>query len=193
MFEAVEFNIAGVCVPPFFIPSACNILNDSIILTSPIDYPCGLGDPKVREHAVLRYLRKGANAIDLVLNAHHIINNKLDLVEADLKTNIATCYSRGATLRVMIDYRLFTSSMLTNIGKLLQELKVEYLLPSTGQILDSSIDNIIISRWFTDNFGLNVIANGRFYNASHFQQIKNARIFGVRINNIAALRLFCGV
>ena len=188
LFQALDCGINGFSVPVYFLPQIHDIVPEGITLSCPIDYPNGMADVKVRHHATLSALRKGANAIDLVANTYIVLNDKLQDFENEIKTNLTVCQNHGATLRVMLEYRTFESKLTIALCSILKELGVEYVFPSTGNYVDNYIDNLLMAANIEKKSGLLTITNGNIWTYKHYQAAVKAKIFGVRFHSIAALK-----
>ena len=187
MFEAVRYNLSGISVSPFFIPELVELIPEGMVISSPIGYPNGTADTKIKQHATLAAIRKGANAIDLVLNPHLISAGKMTELCEDIIGNMEICGENGATLRIMMEYRVFTPAMLLDVAALIKEVGVEYVFPSTGHMLDNSTDNLLMSMAL-EKSGLRAITNGNIYKMHQYESIKKSGVFGVRFKSSQAIK-----
>lgn len=193
VFEAIDMNVGGICVPPFFLPAVQQLIPSGIVVATPIDFPYGLQSSKVRAHGVLSSLRRGANAIDLVINSQHVVNNKWELIEQDVKTGLKICEDNSASLRAVINYRSIDLKMRKVLCGLLAQCGVEYVIPSPGHKVDSWADNLLVCHDMQRKHGVHCITNGGLFSQEHLQKVETAGIFGVKVNSIPALKVFSGV
>ena len=193
LFIASELHLNGICVLPNYITSVKE-LNQELVIACIIDYPAGTSTTATRNHAVLTAINSGANTIDLVMNNSFIVSNKLDKLLADLKSNLAICKDKKVVLRVVMEYRVcMDAKLFLQIAQLVNQLGIEYVLPSTGYRLDNYADNLIASKLIMDKSGLKVITNGGIVNKEQYEQAKKAEIYGVRFQSIPVVKDIFGV
>jgi deoxyribose-phosphate aldolase len=193
VFAALDLNVNGLCLPPFFLPAIQDIVPDGIVVSTPIDFPFGLQETKIRNHAVLSSVRRGASSIDLVMNHQNILNNKWKLIDKDIKSNYDICRDNGASLRCLINYRILKLEQRTVLLNLLSKIGVEYIITSTGSKMDSWQDNLLVSRHIEQKHGLFTISNGGLFSEEHYTRAKECKVFGCRVSSIPALEVFSGV
>lgn len=194
-FQALDLNINGICVPAYYVPLIHDTLPEGMVLSSQIDYPNGMADASVKNHAILNIARKGANAVDLVVNPHLITNGKLEVLEKDISGHQEICKEQNISLRLMLEYRTYKAEHLSNICGLIDKLGIEYVFPSTGHRLDSCDENVLAGKYMKKKYPkLNVITNGNIWQKTHYVAIVQAELFGVRFNSVhAAKNCFVGV
>lgn len=186
-----EFN--GICIPSTFIPFVKDFVQPGINFACPIDYPNGLGDKKVRTHAILSAIKKGVNTIDLVVNLPLFIRNEKRELK-DLVGNLNLCNDNNTILRVMFEHRLVEKDQIIHVARVLDKIGIEYLLPSTGHIFDDPIDNLITCVNITNHTkNMHLIANGNITTKQHYDNIQKSGVFGVRFNSINIIKHVFGV
>jgi len=188
-FKAIDLGVDGICTPIYFLPLLSSHVPDGLTLSVPIDYPNGMSDTRVKNHAIMNAIRKGANAVDVVLNPHYIVNGKLELISEGLSSYLGLCEDKNITLRVMLEYRSHELEKLLYVASLLVELNIEYVFPSTGHRVDTYTDNLLAGQSIHHKYPtLNVITNGNIWNHAQYQSILNSKVYGVRFNSIHALQ-----
>lgn len=193
VFAASACHLNGVCILSAYVGQMREFVPD-MILSCPIDYPQGTSDIKVRNHAVLAALRKGANAIDLVLNHPLAMNHKMEQLIDDIESNLSICRDNNASLRIMMEYRMFEDAALFfDISNLLKESGVEYVFPATGHRMDNYRDNLICAKVTFEKSGLQVICNGNIVSKDQYEEIKRTNIFGIRFTSIPVIKQIFGV
>lgn len=195
VFRAIDRGVKGVSVPSIFLSHVKSILSGDITLSCPIDYPDGRDDTKLRNHAVLKAVHKGADAIDLVANLTLFLNGKAKEFADDIKSNIEICKENGASCRVMADYRkIEDGKKYMELWKALVGLGVSFGFVSTGCYVDDCLDNLTLAKRIEEKYGISMICNGNVYLPNHFGLIQQSKAFGVRFHNINAVeRCLVGV
>ncbi len=184
VFTAIDYNLNGISVLPCYLKKIIDIVPEGIILACVIDYPNGNLHTTTRNHATIKAIHGGANAIDLVISHNNIINKNLDELTDDIESTLRICKDNNVTLRIMLEYRLNITEpeILKIIITIASELGIEYFFPSTGFRIDSYIDNILAGKYLSKNLGVNVITNGNFWTKEQYIKIIGADLYGVRFH-----------
>lgn len=192
IFSAASLHLDGVCVFPSYVAYAKEFTIEGLHISTTIDYPSGLSNTSTRNHAVLTSIRNGAKNVDLTLNHSYIINNQIDKLVKDIATNLAICQDNNVFLRAILEYKLFDNTdLLLDTISLLKELGVPKIIPSSGSILDSFLDNLIIAKIASSKIGIDSITNGGIVSKDQYELVKESKIYGLRVNSIqVAERLF---
>ena len=107
--EAREYGFASVCINPFFVPLAANLLNDSdVLVCTVIGFPLGSTSTTVKAFEAQEAVKNGALEVDMVINIGALKERREDVVfqdvlavveaakganpEAVTKVIIETCY-----------------------------------------------------------------------------------------------------
>ena len=194
LFRAIDARINGICVPDYFVPLVRSILPKNMILSTPVDYPSGNLDSKVRQHQLLSVIKKGITAADIVINPHNICHKRIKSLTDDICSIIEISNKYDITIRVMLEYRLFSLTKLEPILKIINEAKVEYVFPSTGNMIDDYMDNLIFAAKIGKKYpNINMITNGNIWQKKQYDTIKKSEIFGMRLHSSNALTTIFGV
>lgn len=183
VLDAVGICIGGISALSYFLPYITDIVPDKVNLIVPIDYPFGTSTTKLRQHATIAAIRKGANTIDLILNTLDIVNENYSEIIKDLESHIRICGERKAKLRIILEYRVLTKQKLYRVCGIIEERGIECVLPSTGFMVDECADNLIVSLELQKKFGFEVITNGNLWLSSQYDIVKQSGVYGVRLNN----------
>jgi len=182
-FQAIEADVDGISTNIVHLPAIKDIIPQSKTLSCPIDYPNGLNDTSMRQHSVITAIRKGANTIDLVVNSVFVVDKKEAKLVEDVGAIVQICKKSAATLRVMLDYRLFEPKVFMRTAKLLVDCGVDYFYPSTGHFLDNYIDNLLAAQEIQKKHKVMVIANGNIWHETQYDNIHDSGIFGIRFKS----------
>ena len=188
LFNGVEMGLRGMSMLPHFIPSIKDFAVEGFDLACLIDYPYGSSDVSVRSHAALTAIRKGATTLDLVVNNGLFFSKKKDKFYDDIETIYKLCQEHGIMARLMLEYRLFESKDIVDIGNKCREIGIEYILPSTGSQLDNWEDNLAISMELTNKANINVITNGAVVTPLQRESVEKSGVFGLRFSSLQAAK-----
>lgn len=181
LFDAVSHRFNGVVSPVYFLPLIKDVIPEGMVLACPVNYPDGTDDFSILQHSIITAIRKGANSIDLVLNSHHVINNRLDNLLTEIPVYLKICKEHNVTLRVMLEYRLYDSETVLKIVDILVDMNIEYIFPSTGHFSDDIQDNIITCKLISNKYPfLNIISTAQVWTRHQYNMILESKVFGLR-------------
>jgi deoxyribose-phosphate aldolase len=184
IFTAIDKNIDGISVYSYYLKFIKKYLPEHLLVSSPVDYPLGFSELKVRQHAVISNISAGANAIDLQINNIYLLND-IKLFKKDLTAIKKICDEHGAKLRLYYEYRQdFTTEYFTKLKGILKEVDITCVFPSTGLYIDDYLDNIIACRAFMADSNIQTISTANIFNPHQYSMIKEAGIFGIKFNKI---------
>lgn len=164
--------------------------NPEIKIFCPIDYPYGLSDSKSRLFTITQLAKSGIYGIDMVVPSRFISNRKYDKLRDDIKNNLLVCRENNISLRYILEYRVFNHETLAKTCQIFTDLGIEYVLPSTGHMIDDISDNLIASKYLNTKSGIKVICNGNIWTEKQVENLKNSGVYGVRFHYLSSLELF---
>jgi deoxyribose-phosphate aldolase len=187
--KATQLKPSVISVLPSYTKLAKNIIPESIVLSSIIDYPFGILDIKSRLASTEYAIKNGSKMIELVAPSFLLCNRKYDKFREDILSHQELCSKDNVELRYVLEYRVFTSDLLCKIAQILVGAGITVIYPSTGHLLDDISDNILASALINQKVAnINIIINGNMWNNRHTQTIKaNKRIFGCKTNSVYTL------
>jgi deoxyribose-phosphate aldolase len=181
VFFAIENKLEGVFVSPLMVPIVKDVANRDLQIATFVDYPYGMADTATRTHAVLSCIRKGAVNIDLMANMFYINNKQHLKFSEDIKANLEICKSNGASLRIVLEYKLYELPIVYKLCEVLADIGVQYIVPSTDRLLDDVIDNIFVCHGITKKTGLKTIINAPIHKEIQFKCVLESKCYGVRL------------
>jgi len=193
VFCVAENNLSGICLYERHISKAADMLPDGITLSSFIDYPGGQSSTKLKIHAAIASIRKGANAINVVANTGLSCNGDYSAFYKEIKCLSDLCRDKEASLRVMLEYRYHNSRRILELFECLKDACVDYVYLSTGMFPDDLTDHIAISQYMSKKTGLNVIFNASIWNHEQQKRLVEAGIFGVSYHSVKNFKHSHGV
>jgi len=191
--EAINFGIKNIAIHYTYIPLIKPLIyqsEPSIILSSPIDYPYGLSDSKTRILAIENAAKAGASVIDITVPSKYISNRKYDKLRDDIKNNILICQKNNLIPRYILEYRVFNHETLAKTCQILKSLGVEYILPSTGHMIDNINDNLIACKYLMAKSGINIICNGNIWTNKQADTVRSSEVYGARLHHLPSIELF---
>ena len=145
IFKAIGSGFIGVAVPFHILRQVSQeiLLVPEMSVACPIDYPLGAGDKKVRQHESIVALKSGANCIDLTMSPYLFKKKSKAAIAKDIIPIYNICVDYNAELRVIINYELYDQADAVDVCKILKDLGVDTIIPSSGFSNDDIFDNIM--------------------------------------------------
>jgi deoxyribose-phosphate aldolase len=159
-------------------------------ISSPLDYPYGLLDSKNRLSVISSAIKAGAKTVDIVAPAKFIANRKYDKLRDDIRNSLVLCQENNVNLRYILEYRVFNHETLAKTCQIFKSLGVEYVMPSTGHMLDDINDNMIACKYLSSKSKIQTICNGNIWTEKQAESLRSSNIYGVRLHHIPSIALF---
>ena len=100
--EALKYNFASVCVNPWNVAQAAEILRGSPVkVCTVVGFPLGATLPEVKVFETQRAIHHGAREIDTVINIGALKSELVGLVEADIRGVVEASHGGGAICKVI--------------------------------------------------------------------------------------------
>ena len=129
--EAIEYQFASVCVNPYYVTLAKNLLEDtSISVCTVVGFPLGQNTIETKEFEAIRAVESGADEIDMVINIAALKNGDYDYVKEEIETIRDSI--EGITLKVIIETCYLTEEEIIKMTEICNETYVNFIKTSTG-------------------------------------------------------------
>jgi len=101
---AIKYDVASVCVKPYAVPLAVNLLKGSDVLVGcVIGFPAGNSAIEVKVYETEKACRDGAVEIDMVINIGKALQGDWDYIEEEIGAVTLTCHRFGAIVKVIFE------------------------------------------------------------------------------------------
>lgn len=137
--EAKEYNFASVCVNPYWVPLASDLLKNSTVkVCTVIGFPLGAtsSESKVSETEIA--ILQGADEVDMVINVGAMKNNQTDIVEKDILSVVNSARKTGKaqnkniTVKVILETCYLTKDEIKNACLCAKNAGADFVKTSTG-------------------------------------------------------------
>jgi len=129
--EALQYRFAAVCVNPYRVSLAAQLLKGSSVkVASVIGFPLGAMLPETKALEAKSVLEKGAEEIDMVINIGALKDGDDDQVLKDIKAVVDA--SAGATVKVILECCYLTDEEKIRACHLSTEAGANFVKTSTG-------------------------------------------------------------
>jgi len=131
---AAKYNVASVCVKPYAVKQAVELLKESDVLVGcVIGFPAGNSAIEVKVFEALTACKDGAVEIDMVINIGKALQGDWEYIEEEIGAIAKTCHNNGAILKVIFETDFVSKK--EDIVKLCQictEVEADYVKTSSG-------------------------------------------------------------
>lgn len=129
--EAKEYDFKSVCVNPYYVKYAKELLKGSdVLVCTVIGFPLGQNTTEVKVAETKDAIKNGADEIDMVINIGALKSKDEDYVLNEIKEIRNAC--KGKTLKVIIETCLLTDEEKITACKLSKEAGADFVKTSTG-------------------------------------------------------------
>ena len=129
--EAIDYGFASVCVNPFYVDVASELLKDSNVqVCTVIGFPLGMSTTSVKEYEAIDAINNGADEIDMVINIGALKNKDYDYIKQEISDIRDAC--DGKTLKVIIETCYLDDDEIAKMTEICNETFVNFIKTSTG-------------------------------------------------------------
>ena len=131
---AVKYNVASVCVKPYAVKQAAELLKGSDVLVGcVIGFPAGNQATAVKVFETETACNDGAVEIDMVINIGKALGGDWEYVENEILTITNACHSNGAIVKVIFETDFVTKeSDIVKLCQICTKVGADYVKTSTG-------------------------------------------------------------
>jgi deoxyribose-phosphate aldolase len=131
--EALRYEFASVCVNPWNVPQAADILRGSEVrVCTVVGFPLGATLPEVKVFETQRAIQHGAQEIDMVINIGALKSGQLGLMEADIRGVVEASHAGSAICKVIIETCLLTKDEKIRAALAVKNAGADFVKTSTG-------------------------------------------------------------
>ncbi len=132
--EALEYNFASVCIPPYYVSRAFNKLesSESVKVCTVIGFPLGYDSTSSKIESIKKAIEQGADELDAVINVPAIKDGDWKSVKYDLETMSSVVKRNNKLLKIIFETCYLTNHQIEELAKACLEFEVDFLKTSTG-------------------------------------------------------------
>jgi len=145
---AVELDVASVCILPYYLPRAAELLHGTGVLpTTTIGFPHGGHSMRIKQLEAEQALNDGARELDMVVNISRVLSGDWDAVRTDILAVLQPTHARGQKLKVIFENCYLTDAQKVRLCEICGELSVDWVKTSTGfGSSGATVDDVILMR-----------------------------------------------
>ncbi len=130
---ALECNVASVCILPFALSRAVELLAGSTVVpTTTVGFPHGANTTRVKLGEAEEALDAGAGELDMVVNVSWVKSGAFAAVAEEIGAAVALCHTRGAKLKVIFENAYLTDAEKIRLCEISSNSGVDFVKTSTG-------------------------------------------------------------
>ena len=137
--EAKKYNFASVCVNPYWVPLASDLLKNSTVkVCTVIGFPLGATSSESKASETEIAILQGADEVDMVINVGAMKNNQTDIVENDILSVVNSARKTGKTqnkniiVKVILETCYLTKDEIKNACLCAKNAGADFVKTSTG-------------------------------------------------------------
>lgn len=131
--EALRFEFASVCVNPWNVSQAAEILRGSCVrVCTVVGFPLGATLPQVKVFETEESIKLGAQEIDMVINVGALKSKLDEAVESDIRGVVDASHRGGAICKVILETALLTTEEKVRGSMAAKNAGADFVKTSTG-------------------------------------------------------------
>jgi len=132
--EALEYNFASVCIPPYYVSQANELLKDSesVKVCTVIGFPLGYDSTSSKVESIKKAIEQGADELDAVVNIPAIKDGDWKTVRYDLESISTVVQRNHKLLKIIFETCYLTNDEIEKLAEICLEFDIDYLKTSTG-------------------------------------------------------------
>lgn len=128
--EAIEHNMASVCIPPSYIKRVHETFGEKLNICTVIGFPLGYNTTEVKKAEVAQAIAEGAGEVDMVVNLGDVKNGEFDRITEEIAALKDTAGNK--ILKVIIETCYLTEEEKVRLCKCVADGGADYIKTSTG-------------------------------------------------------------
>jgi deoxyribose-phosphate aldolase len=145
---AVEYDVASVCIMPYYLRRCSELLSGSTVLPSTtIGFPHGGQVSRVKAQEAEQALADGARELDMVVNVSQVLSGDWDAVRQDIVAVLEPTRAAGQKLKVIFENCYLNDAQKIRLCEISGELSVDWVKTSTGfGSSGATIEDLVLMR-----------------------------------------------
>lgn len=130
---AVEYEVASVCILPYYLKRCAEILKGSTVAASTtIGFPHGGHTTAIKAAEAEQALRDGGQELDMVVNISKVLSGDWDYVRSDLGAVIDLTHRHGQKVKVIFENCYLNDDQKVRLCEICTALGADWVKTSTG-------------------------------------------------------------
>ncbi len=131
--EAIKYKFAGVCIPPYFVRFARQLLNNTHVrLVTVVGFPLGYTIVNAKVEETRKALDEGVDEIDMVMNIAALKAGDIKPFVEDIESVATLCRLKAKTIKVILETNLLSDDEIKKACEISATIGVDYVKTCTG-------------------------------------------------------------
>ncbi len=130
---AIEYNVASVCIMPYYLKRCAEILKGSTVRASTtIGFPHGINATNVKIAEAKQALADGGEELDMVVNISKVLSGDWAYVKNDIAMVVNTTHEVDRKVKVIFENCYLNDEQKIKLCGICGEVEVDWVKTSTG-------------------------------------------------------------
>src|SRR5580692_10715266 len=130
---ARDYNVASVCILPYYLGRCAEILHGSTVKASTtIGFPHGGHTVATKLAEAKQAIADGCEELDMVVNISQVLSGKWDYVREDIRAVIDVAHASGQKVKVIFENCYLKDEHKIRLCEICGELRADWVKTSTG-------------------------------------------------------------
>jgi deoxyribose-phosphate aldolase len=130
---AREYDVASVCIKPYAVRRAVELLAGStVVVGTTIGFPHGGHVTEIKSAESRQALADGAKELDMVVNIGKVLSGDWKYVAEDVQAVVAAAHRGGAIVKVIFENCFLNDAQKEQLCKICGEVGADFVKTSTG-------------------------------------------------------------
>lgn len=130
---ALDYDVASVCILPYYLPRCAERLRGSTVKTSTtIGFPHGGHTTAVKRAEAEQALADGCQELDMVVNISKVLSGDWDYATADIQAVVEAAHAAGQKVKVIFENCYLQDEHKVRLCRICSGLSADWVKTSTG-------------------------------------------------------------
>lgn len=130
---ALEYDVASVCIPPFFVGRCAELLAGSTVVPSTtIGFPHGGHATSVKCYEIERAIDDGCRELDMVVNVSKVLSGDWNYVEREIQDATRITHEAGQKIKIIFENCYLERQHKIRLCRICGHRNVDWVKTSTG-------------------------------------------------------------
>ena len=141
--EAIDHDFYAVCVPPYFVGRAQQILQDSgVKVATVVGFPYGYSETATKVAEARRSLEEGADELDIVINISAVKSGDWNYVRTEIEQVATTVRLKGKVCKLILEMSVLSEEEAGRLVDLCNKVRPDYVKTSSGTQGGATVDQV---------------------------------------------------
>jgi deoxyribose-phosphate aldolase len=130
---AVEYNVASVCISPYYLKRCAEVLRGTTVQPSTtIGFPHGGHTTAMKRAESALAISEGCTELDMVVNIGQVLSGNWDYVREDIRAVVDAAHAHGRKVKVIFENCYLQDAQKIRLCEICSDLNADWVKTSTG-------------------------------------------------------------